>query len=685
MTTGNERRPDSPSPTNQRNALAADATQASTQDSRYPGKTLEDNNTIRLVEIFPGSDDEPVRCALFNVRLEDSTRPEYEALSYHWGNPTARREIELYNSLDVLDGAKVCFLVPENCFSALKRLRRRTRHCTSDKNPIFWIDSICIDQNCISERNHQLSLMRSIYSSASRVTIDLGSEFDGSAAFMYWISDLHAPSDYAAQFVQPSRETIRNFFTRPWFRRVWVLQEAMLAREIVAICGDQEVSWEAFKTFKNYDQGKTVRPLPYVLKDSASKWIENVEMDEEKISRRLFNCLRESRGCEATDPRDKVYALLPLLMGNFLSQGKYKPLVEPDYSRTMTQIYTDLACKFLNTPGIGLGLLRAVFPSSNTSDLPSWVPDWSMKPCFSYMLCDHGNSGTDHTFLATSLEEEMDLANPLSNRGQQTWHVDPAMGGLFVSIASLGYITRLTSPASISLNELPLGRWKTILPRWCLVRSDDTSQPRRLIVQPGLEDYALDQMLNRCELSPFTRILVKDRIVYPDCIQKAEGRITSFEHEIPRRSSMDVTRSETKVDEDPTTRPTQWQTYWEEVHSRGRDKERVQGSLAGLFSMSMGSDHVSAIRILDSCDGRRMAVIGGEWLALVPIESRESDWIGFIRGIKTPMVMRYLEDNSEHQGYRKARLVGECFVLNVTGKGAVVGAAANCLKKIVII
>lgn len=590
------------------------------------------------------------------------------------------------NSPEAVGDGKTCFLVPENCFSSLRRLRRRRRHGTADDNPIFWIDSICIDQKCIPERNHQLSLMCSIYSSASRVMVDLGSESDGSAAFMDWISDLHAPSDYAAPVVQPSRETIQKLFARPWFRRVWVLQEALLAREIAVICGDREVSWEAFKTFKDYDQAKIVRPLPYVLKDSASKWIrDSTEMDEDRISRTLFNFLRESRGCEATDPRDQVYALLPLIMGAFLSPGNYNPLIEPDYSRTMAQVYADLACKFLNTPGIGLGLLRAVFPSSNMSDLPSWVPDWSMKPCFSYMLCDHG-SATDHTFLAVSLDDEMDLANPLYTRGRQIWHVDPAVGGLFVSIASLGYITHLTSPAIISSNELPLGQWKTVLPRWCLIRSDDISQPRRLIVQPSLEGYALDQMLNRCELPPFTRILVKDRIVYPDCIQKAEGRITSFEHEHPRRRSrMDVTPSGTNVDGKAVTYPTQLQTYWEEVHSRGRDNHKVRGSLAGLFSMSMGSDHVSAIRILDSCDGRRMAVIGGEWLALVPIEARESDWIGFIRGIRTPMVMRYLEDNSEHQGYRKARLVGECFVLDVAGKGAVAGAAANCLKKIMII
>lgn len=693
MTRTNESLPDSPSPTNQRNTPAADAAQASIEDSWYPGKTLEYDNTIRLVELSPGGDDEPVRCALFNVRLEDSTRPEYEALSYYWGDPTARREIQLYNSLDVLDGEKVCFLVPENCFSALRRLRRRTRHCTSDRNPIFWIDSICIDQNYISERNHQLSLMRSIYSKASRVVIDLGSEVDESAAFMDWVSDLHAPSDHTDQVVKPSQETIRSFFARPWFRRVWVLQEALLAREVAVICGDREVSWEAFKTFKTYDQGQTVRPLPYVLRDSASKWIGNIEMDEDedKISRRLFNCLRESRGCEATDPRDQVFALLPLLMGNTLIRGMHKGMIEPDYSRTATQIYKDLACKFLNTSGIGLGLIQAAFPqaafpSSNMSGLPSWVPDWSMKPIFSYMIYKGSTHAIDDSSLSFFLETGSDLPITVSGSGPQIWHVDPVMGGLFVSIVSLGSITHLTSPAIISLNELPLSQWRTALPRWCLARSDDALQPRRLSVPQDVESFSYRKRRRLCGMSPFTRTIVEDRVVYPTAIWEAERRIMNFEH--LRRSETNTTPSETNANRERIIHPTQWQTHSEEFRSMDWDYEREHrnSSLTHLFSKSNGSDDKIAIRILDSCDGRRMAVIGGEWLALVPMETKATDWIGFIHGVKPPMVMRYAEEDRENEEYRKARLVGECFVLDVAGEGGVTRSAAmTSLEKIVII
>lgn len=451
------------------------------------------------------------------------------------------------------------------------------------------------------------------------------------------------------------------------------------------MCGDRQVPWEALKTFKDYDQGRAVRLVPYVLSNRASKWVRDTEADESKILRRLFNCLRESRGCEATDPRDQVYALLPLLEGDFLSQGNYKPLIEPDYSRTIAQVYTDLACKFLNTPGIGLELLRAVLPSSNMSDLPSWVPDWSMKPCFSYMLYHHTDIATDETYVCCSLGDGPDLRNTTANHGQQTWLVDPLMGGLFVSIDFLGSITRLTNPAIIKLNELPLSQWKTVLHQWCLVPSDDTSQPRPMIFRPGFDDTFVDEWENRSILSPFTRILVKDRALSADALEQAEMRIISFERKRQRGSNTAANTSETNLTQENVGNSTQWYTYMTEALSRDEKEERDRASPTGLFPKSYDTDRMIGFHILDSCDGRRMAVIGGEWLALVPIETKGTDWVGFIHGIKPPMVMRYAEEDRENEEYRKARLVGECFVLDVAGEGAVTRPATTSSEKILII
>jgi hypothetical protein len=57
--------------------------------------------------------------------------PEFEALSYVWGDPLITRQIKL-NSQP--------FRVTENLEAALRRLRH------DDRARIMWIDAICINQ-----------------------------------------------------------------------------------------------------------------------------------------------------------------------------------------------------------------------------------------------------------------------------------------------------------------------------------------------------------------------------------------------------------------------------------------------------------------------------------------------------------------------------------------------------------
>lgn len=44
----------------------------------------------------------------------------------------------------------------------------------SDKDRLVWIDAICINQHDVDERNHQIALMRRIYTSAFRTIICIG-------------------------------------------------------------------------------------------------------------------------------------------------------------------------------------------------------------------------------------------------------------------------------------------------------------------------------------------------------------------------------------------------------------------------------------------------------------------------------------------------------------------------------
>lgn len=109
--------------------------------------------------------DAPIECTLSIGSLNDQNL-HYEALSYEWGDPDSpKHEI-------LLDGQP--FIIRRNLWQALRCLRTEISART------LWVDAICINQEDVSERNHQVGMMGSIYSFASSVRVWLGEKGDGS-------------------------------------------------------------------------------------------------------------------------------------------------------------------------------------------------------------------------------------------------------------------------------------------------------------------------------------------------------------------------------------------------------------------------------------------------------------------------------------------------------------------------
>jgi hypothetical protein len=112
---------------------------------------------------------------LFEVETEDS--PEYEAVSYAWSQKDSTSSI-ICNS-QILP-------IASNVKAMLQDLQR------ADSVGTFWIDSICIDQTSIPEKNMQVPKMSSIYREARLVWIWLGEEsyeIKTTLAFLSEVSD----------------------------------------------------------------------------------------------------------------------------------------------------------------------------------------------------------------------------------------------------------------------------------------------------------------------------------------------------------------------------------------------------------------------------------------------------------------------------------------------------------------
>ncbi|KAF2652629.1 hypothetical protein K491DRAFT_718770 [Lophiostoma macrostomum CBS 122681] len=116
------------------------------------------NDDIRVIRLLPGQWKDPIRCELVHTSLSSGKR--YHALSYVWGSKEVTRNI-------LLDGH--LFQATVNLEGALRHLRHQYEDGLD-----LWVDALCINQNDLSERTHQVQLMGRIYESCESVLVYLG-------------------------------------------------------------------------------------------------------------------------------------------------------------------------------------------------------------------------------------------------------------------------------------------------------------------------------------------------------------------------------------------------------------------------------------------------------------------------------------------------------------------------------
>ncbi|KAI0888431.1 HET-domain-containing protein [Annulohypoxylon maeteangense] len=374
---------------------------------------------IRVLTVLPGSFNEPLRVTLDTLSL--GSKPIYNALSYVWGDASSANTPGNTINIDGHD-----FPVTTNLLSALRHLRSVLG---AVDQITLWVDAVCINQADLDERAQQVSMMRDIYASAEQVIIWLGEEDNESDAAFDSIPVLAAQShtnqdegilDTARLY---SRFLIGLAEQRPWLSRVWIIQELAMARnDPLVVCGHKSVPWSTFMKASEFVSRKMFTEIGMVKHNKpgsdgqstpgenstekvgeedieiTAKWKIDVLDDLYKSMRSkggdsLRNLLFISRTSEATDPRDRVYALLGLLKADSPNPQSPDNLVEVDYRKPTAAVYTDamahifaqgdgpyfLSCMFL--PGISAAApqipdLPTTIPQPT---LPSWVLDFSKQ------------------------------------------------------------------------------------------------------------------------------------------------------------------------------------------------------------------------------------------------------------------------------------------------------------------
>ncbi|KAG7008147.1 hypothetical protein G7Y79_00007g022720 [Physcia stellaris] len=351
---------------------------------------VKDRNEIRVLNIHPSQDfTAPITCDIRIVSLDDD--PVFDALSWCWGS--------------VEDTAKI--VVGGNSFSCRQNLDSALRHLRDKVECItLWVDAVCINQGDLGEKSSQILLMSRIYGHAHTVRIWLGEAADDSSEAVRVVKQLQMQPDLKSVKLdgqELSAEQLWAFTSlckRPWFKRIWVVQEYALARQAVFYCGFDRFSWTNIRNFvlgsinnlvtnsnRPLDEGYSLTISSSVI-DAISSLIhlgDVSDMTSEGKQHDIFpleTFLALSR-LNATDPRDKVYGCLGLLPG-------FEELIIIDYNSPVEVVYAEttyaLFCQ-----------MKCFEPLCYTStkretvslELPSWSLDFSHDLNKGPVLFDH--------------------------------------------------------------------------------------------------------------------------------------------------------------------------------------------------------------------------------------------------------------------------------------------------------
>jgi hypothetical protein len=286
----------------------------------YPG-----SSEIRLVILFPRFKGGGIKYDLVKSDMETAG---YEALSYAWGSTKLTETIYVNEQQ---------FLVTQNLKTALCYLQQ-------DKPRSLWIDALCINQASIVERSQQVPKMCQIFGRARQVLAWLGSEEPGSAVTMDLISHMANEWVRAGQFNEqvyiPEQmrsedilDAAEDLFQRPWWLRVWVIQEVALSKiDPLVGCGHKWLPWSALRYATKTAYGRVHRwPVHAFLH------LDNIRSYFHKGSGvPMVDLLRISARYEATDGRDSIYGLLAIALEH------ERQAISPDYSKNLDSILLEV-------------------------------------------------------------------------------------------------------------------------------------------------------------------------------------------------------------------------------------------------------------------------------------------------------------------------------------------------------
>jgi hypothetical protein len=301
---------------------------------KYP--FTEAAGQIRLLKLNPSESPDTIEANMAVVDLE--TVPRFAAISYTWGASHPTKTIHIVN---------ISVEVGENCWYALWQARKNR------PDTWVWIDAICIDQANMAEKKLQVWRMGRLYASAERVCVSFGHGGDDCDKIVdtlrrlksgemvldplrrrrpFYSSDDYSADDHSADYMWRSQRqkqwsnilqdsgdlsslllAHRSFIERPYWGRLWVVQEVILANIVEAWCGQYVIPWNSLIDFLEACRlisSDTERNDPLVW---APMYLDDLRRERQRGRRiPLDNFFKMLSSKKCFDPRDRIYGALEL-------------------------------------------------------------------------------------------------------------------------------------------------------------------------------------------------------------------------------------------------------------------------------------------------------------------------------------------------------------------------------------
>nr|POE47707.1 heterokaryon incompatibility protein 6, or allele [Quercus suber] len=316
--------------------------------------------------------------------------PQYEAISYRWGNSNTSEEI-------LIDGCRA--RVTRSAFDVLLS-------CRSTSGPrTIWLDAICINQEDDVEKATQVNLMNQIYSSAWRVLIFPTANWrwrlaarillkKGSLPALYnqfdviekWVlgRKLRTVKENLGQQVYESEaaDDATNAFSPLWlammelvrdryWTRMWITQEVSVAKRVDLYLSGLYVPWDVYTATLGRLMHTENRALLSLACAYHEQYQWNVDISKNLMATTIHSALRSSTSTQ------------PWVAGFDDAQRRSLEALLHD-TKSAADVYQAVARYLLcspQNPSTGCLAFAGIGFSTQRKRMPSWVPDFGEKRC----------------------------------------------------------------------------------------------------------------------------------------------------------------------------------------------------------------------------------------------------------------------------------------------------------------